>query len=195
MDDAPAPNPKRITLALDAKGLYGPEVDIACGAQEPDVDRWETGELVPTAEQLVKLAALTEVPVGFFFGEDPPQLGRVFICDRSRRKHGLTVIEADGTVSVDPPPPRRRTTTEADMPARRPAHSRPVAPGQRPTRTPRHAFHPDPDVPPDFNNRQYCLTCHCHGQPGDARHHTDEETAQRATDQRQLDQRRLGERD
>jgi hypothetical protein len=39
--------------------LEGPEVDIACGAKEPDVDRWEEGELYPTWEQLVLLAELT----------------------------------------------------------------------------------------------------------------------------------------
>lgn len=107
----PVPNPKRITMALDARGLYGPEVDLACGAREPDVDRWETGDLVPTPEQLAKLAALTGVTVEFLCDPAPIPGGRVFVCGRGRRKHGLTVVEADGTVSVDPPP--RRTTREA----------------------------------------------------------------------------------
>jgi hypothetical protein len=51
--------PWRISMALDSKGLEGPEVDIACGAQEPEVDLWEAGELYPTWEQVVALAELT----------------------------------------------------------------------------------------------------------------------------------------
>lgn len=35
------PYPERLTAALDLRELYGPEVDIACGAVEPAVDRWE----------------------------------------------------------------------------------------------------------------------------------------------------------
>lgn len=58
--------PWRITVTLDAKSLYGPEVDAACGAQEPDVDRWEMGELYPTWEQLVLLAQLTGCTPRFF---------------------------------------------------------------------------------------------------------------------------------
>lgn len=58
--------PARITLALDAKGLDGPEVDTACKAQEPDVDRWEAGELYPTWEQVLALAELTGVTPRFF---------------------------------------------------------------------------------------------------------------------------------
>lgn len=59
--------PYSITLALDAHGLDGPEVDLACGVEEPAVDRWEEGELYPTWEQLVALAELTGCSVGFFF--------------------------------------------------------------------------------------------------------------------------------
>lgn len=80
----PAPVPARITMALDAKGLYGPEVDLACGAREPDVDRWEAGTLIPTAVQLRLLAELTGQTVGFFF-EPMPDLGTIWICQRSRR--------------------------------------------------------------------------------------------------------------
>lgn len=58
--------PWRITTALDAANLFGSEVDAACGAQEPDVDRWEAGELNPTWEQLVLLANLTGCTARFF---------------------------------------------------------------------------------------------------------------------------------
>lgn len=61
------PYPERITAALDVRGLYGPDVDLACGAAEPAVDRWETGEEVPSMEQLQLLAELTAYPVSFFF--------------------------------------------------------------------------------------------------------------------------------
>lgn len=59
--------PYRITLALDAMGLDGPEVDEACGAAEPDVDRWEAGELYPTWQQLQLLSKLTGFAVKAFF--------------------------------------------------------------------------------------------------------------------------------
>lgn len=51
--------PYRITRALDAAELYGPEVDIACGAQEPACGDWEAGTRYPSFEQLLALAALT----------------------------------------------------------------------------------------------------------------------------------------
>ena len=58
--------PHRITTALDLRELYGPEVDTACGVQEPAVDEWEEGVRYPTWEQLLTLARLTDFPVKFF---------------------------------------------------------------------------------------------------------------------------------
>lgn len=66
--------PWRISQALDAAGLWGPEVDEKCGGREPMVDEWEAGTLYPTWEQLLKLATLTEVTPGMFMvrpGQDP----------------------------------------------------------------------------------------------------------------------------
>lgn len=51
--------PHLITMALDADGLYGPDVDRACLVAEPTVDRWEAGEVYPSWEQLCALAELT----------------------------------------------------------------------------------------------------------------------------------------
>ncbi|MDX3661252.1 hypothetical protein PV646_28440 [Streptomyces sp. ID05-26A] len=62
--------PWRITQALNAADLYGPEVDLACGAREPDVDQWEAGELYPTWEQLQLLAKLTGCTARFFTFQD-----------------------------------------------------------------------------------------------------------------------------
>lgn len=58
--------PHCITLALDALKLEGPEVDQACGVEEPAVDRWEKGLEYPTWDQLCRLAVLTGFPVAFF---------------------------------------------------------------------------------------------------------------------------------
>jgi hypothetical protein len=77
---SPTPVPERITAALDIRGLYGPEVDRACGVEEPAVDLWEAGDLVPTAEQVEALARLTDFPVRFFYLPAPPKIGPVFIC-------------------------------------------------------------------------------------------------------------------
>lgn len=61
------PYPYRITAALDMNELYGPEVDRALGGEEPMVDLWETGELVPTVEQIKLLAEMTGVTPEFFY--------------------------------------------------------------------------------------------------------------------------------
>lgn len=66
------PNPARITAALDAAGLWGPEVDRACGVEEPTVDLWEAGELVPTPDQVRALAKLCGVTPTMFYGEHKP---------------------------------------------------------------------------------------------------------------------------
>jgi transcriptional regulator with XRE-family HTH domain len=82
--------PGRITMALDLHGLQGPEVDRACLAEEPAVDQWEAGEAAPSWEQLVALAELTEMPVGFFFRElEQPALSRSIVCGRG----GCQVVE------------------------------------------------------------------------------------------------------
>jgi hypothetical protein len=58
--------PSMITYALDAQGLYGPLVDKACGAKEPDVDMWEAGTLYPTWDQVMALSRLTDfAPIRF----------------------------------------------------------------------------------------------------------------------------------
>lgn len=67
--------PHRITTALDLQSLEGPEVDIACGAKEPDVDLWEAGELYPTWEQLRLLAELAGQPLAFFARQESPEAG------------------------------------------------------------------------------------------------------------------------
>jgi hypothetical protein len=59
--------PDRITLALDLCGLYGPDVDRACLAEEPAVDEWEAGTAAPTWEQLTALATLTGFRPRLFF--------------------------------------------------------------------------------------------------------------------------------
>jgi transcriptional regulator with XRE-family HTH domain len=84
------PNPARITLALDAAGLHGPEVDRACGVEEPTVELWETGELVPTADQIRALADLCGVRPAMFYGDYQPI--PVWLCGH------------DGCELVDPRP-------------------------------------------------------------------------------------------
>lgn len=58
--------PHFITMALDAQGLFGPKVDEACGAHEPDVDQWEAGDLYPSWPQLCALAELCGVTPAWF---------------------------------------------------------------------------------------------------------------------------------
>jgi hypothetical protein len=93
--DERRPVPARITEALDLRKMDGPEVDLACGAQEPDVDDWEAARKVPSHEQIILLAELTRFPVSFFYrpvSDAERARRRVFLCDRTKRKHGLTVV-------------------------------------------------------------------------------------------------------
>ncbi|MFI8977075.1 hypothetical protein ACIGO9_29630 [Nocardia asteroides] len=64
--------PAAITVALDRKELYGPEVDRACGAEEPAVDHWEAGILYPTWEQTRLLAQLCDVAVAMLCQDIEP---------------------------------------------------------------------------------------------------------------------------
>ncbi len=74
------PTPERITMALNLRDLYGPEVDQALGGEEPMVDEWESGERVPSLAEVQALAKLTDFPVRFFYQPAPPPLGNGWIC-------------------------------------------------------------------------------------------------------------------
>lgn len=92
------PIPDRITAALDIRGLYGPEVDLACGVEEPAVDLWEAGELVPTAEQVEALARLTGFPVRFFYTPSTVKVDRLFIC----RTDGCELVDTRPDADIQP---------------------------------------------------------------------------------------------
>lgn len=94
VDDDPWPVPGRITWALDmpmAEGavgpLEGPGVDEFCGVQEPTVDLWETGEVIPSDEELARLAELTGYPVEWFY-RPMLDLSGAFACVSSGPRHG-----------------------------------------------------------------------------------------------------------
>jgi hypothetical protein len=71
---------RRISLALDSRGMDGPEVDEALGVTEPTVDEWESGALIPSIEDVQRLATLTGYPVEFFYREDPVEIDRGWMC-------------------------------------------------------------------------------------------------------------------
>jgi len=150
----PLPVPARITLALDAAQLWGPQVDIDLGGVEPMVDDWEAGRSLPTPEQVERLAALTGHPVGWFYAsaeawETEPT--RIFMCQRNRRpENALTVVRSwvdwDGVQHIEqetperppyrPRRPRTPSTPETTVPPRR---------ARKPRRT--CVARPDPAVP------------------------------------------------
>ncbi|MGV5047572.1 hypothetical protein NXT08_04835 [Rhodococcus pyridinivorans] len=55
--------PFYLTELLNAGGHFGPDVDTACLAEEPAVDRWEVGVEYPSWEQTVALARFLDVRV------------------------------------------------------------------------------------------------------------------------------------
>lgn len=75
--------PHVITMALDFHDLFGPEVDLACHASEPAVDRWEAGKLYPRWDQLCALTELTQWPTARFMVLGHP----IGIADTSMRFH------------------------------------------------------------------------------------------------------------
>lgn len=81
-------SPRAITAALDMRQLYGPEVDRACGVQEPAVDQWEAGQLYPSWEQVEALSRLTGFPVRFFTRAHDGEISGGFLCQRSGRGRG-----------------------------------------------------------------------------------------------------------
>lgn len=80
--------PSRITVALDASGLWGPEVDEALGVVDPTVDLWESGDLVPTPEDIGRLATLTGMPTAFFYLDPVPEFEGGWICGRGKPFRG-----------------------------------------------------------------------------------------------------------
>lgn len=93
--------PNQITTALNARGLWGPDVDRQCHAKEPAVDEWEAGTRYPRWDQLEALARLTGYPARFFMLEiepipfDATSLG----C---RRSGGFSPPEAEPVMEFDP---------------------------------------------------------------------------------------------
>ncbi len=143
--------PARITLAMNLRGLEGPEVDIECGTVEGnrdpdagDVDMWELGLAVPTREQVELMAKLTDFPPAWFYrpmepgpllaGAGSGEAGFLFMCGPG----GCTIVESDyvdedGVLQYGGEP--RRTLPEAALPfdpgerAERP--KRPAAPRKK----------------------------------------------------------------
>lgn len=93
--------PWRITMALDAHRLYGPQVDEACGVAEPTVDMWEAGLIYPSWEQLCALAKLTLVTPGMFMRRDDRALW-LRASDTSMRFHTSDVEEREPVLSFTP---------------------------------------------------------------------------------------------
>lgn len=118
--------PHRITSALDEQELYGPEVDRACGVEEPAVDQWEAGTLYPTWEQLQALARLVNRPVHLFTMEPNLGPGRIFICDRSKRKNGCQIIDTAPITKFTP-----EAIAAANLPKPPPPPNRPLPPTGR----------------------------------------------------------------
>jgi hypothetical protein len=101
--------PARITLALDARGLYGPEVDDQVGTYEGnpegDVDAWELGEAVPKRWQVLLLAELTGMLASFFYRplESWETEGLMWVCGRSGPNGGGRRVCQQVPMTVVPP--------------------------------------------------------------------------------------------
>lgn len=86
-DEPRRPTPERITLALDAAGLFGPGADAQLGTAPPALDQWESGDLVPTDAQLAALADRAGVTVEWLYGPPPDDVVG-WVCFRTRPGRG-----------------------------------------------------------------------------------------------------------
>jgi hypothetical protein len=93
------PVPAQMTQAFNLRELEGPEVDEACGAAEPAVDRWEAGLEVPTSLQVRLMAQLTRCRISWFYQpvREEERSMTIRLCYRSRRRHVADVV----TTTVD----------------------------------------------------------------------------------------------
>jgi hypothetical protein len=100
--------PARITMALNIRELYGPEVDTACGAAEPDVDMWELGLAVPSPEQVRLLAELTRFQPAFFYNPIEPgplAASAIFMCSgRTCTVTAPDVVDENGVLLYEGKP-------------------------------------------------------------------------------------------
>lgn len=142
------PVPARITMALDARGLEGPDVDRWCGTVEgsdSDVDRWELALATPTPCQITRLSILTRFPAGFFYEPIPPgPHGGGIICWRDKRGCQTIIpdlITDDGVLLYEGKPRTLPEHVQGELfgtagvgrvPARRPAPRRPRPPAPAP---------------------------------------------------------------
>jgi hypothetical protein len=114
------PVPSRITMALDITEAEGPVVDQLLGVAGPngedlgDVDRWETGDLIPTVAQLVRLSECTHFPPEFFFNNETPEMSVAFICNRSAPHKGCHPAEPTEWILE---PKRGAPTSNGEPPA------------------------------------------------------------------------------
>ncbi|MEU7591272.1 hypothetical protein AB0A95_33870 [Micromonospora sp. NPDC049230] len=101
--------PGRITIALDARGLYGPEVDLQVGTYEGnpdgDVDAWELGEAVPQRWQVRLIAELAQVTVAsLHWPLEPGETeGRMWVCGRSGPNGGGRRVCHQVPMAIVPP--------------------------------------------------------------------------------------------
>jgi hypothetical protein len=111
-------------MALDAAGMFGPKVDGQLGGAEPMVDQWESGELVPSPHQIRLLSTLTGMAPEWFYLDDPPQAGHIFICGRGARSSKTPAKPKAPPLRV---PGRVRPVDDDDAPSKvTPARAREV---------------------------------------------------------------------
>lgn len=101
------PVPARITIALNLGGHEGPEVDLAVGTfegnLEGDVDAWERGDAVPSAEQVRLLSQLTGFGLRYFY--EPIEPGEftspLFLCGRGGCQIIRSWVDERGVLHYD----------------------------------------------------------------------------------------------
>ena len=82
-----APDRSRITVALDLAGLFGKQADATLGVVPGVIHRWETGELVPTEQQLTDLAERAGVTTAWFY-DGPVEPLTFNVCHRTKKAAG-----------------------------------------------------------------------------------------------------------
>lgn len=91
------PTRSRLTMVLDdlerRHEVHGPAVDALLGVEEPTVDLWEAGLLVPTWQQVQHMSMLSGRPWQFFYMPPLEELTGLRMC--SIDPDGSTAFAAD----------------------------------------------------------------------------------------------------
>jgi len=91
-------NPKRLTLAREKRGLTKVKLSKTAGLTTRSITGYETGETVPTIENIAALSTALSFPPKFFFADDPELPSVDTVSFRSLKS--MTASQRDSAIAA-----------------------------------------------------------------------------------------------